>query len=66
MAVIKVKDKGRSYSYTGQDLIDSIWYIIDDDGTRYEDQIEYEAALVAKKTKTARKKRTTRQVKKED
>jgi len=60
------KAMGRSYIYEGQDLTNSPWYLLDEDGTRYEDQNEYREVqakkkAAAKKT-TAKKKAVVKKV----
>lgn len=62
---IQRKRSGRSYQYRGQDLTTSSWYLIDEDGNKYEDQIEYEKAQEAKKPKpkpVAKKKAAVKKV----
>ena len=62
---IQRKTAGRSYDYRGQDLTDSVWYLLDEDGNTYEDQNEYEKAQEAKKPKpkpVAKKKAAVKKV----
>lgn len=59
---MQYKSKGRTYNYKGQDLTNSVWYLLDEDDVKYDDQTVYEKAMKPKPKPVAKKKAAVKKV----